>query len=166
MWLITVNRHYSNRSGGCSNLRGDQAHDKAWRLAVSGGYEFEKDDFLGWRPGDFIEELYRLGVERLNRSACIAIEKALERKPFIYENKRLYVGSRTLGATVTSFAKDGQSLIACTYHGSVWGEKCKTCGRREYLGNGKIKRRIRKTHKEIQEAEKERKRVLAADKRR
>ena len=52
-------------------------------------------------------------------SACHSFEAWKDRKPFIYEGKRIYVGRKFMwkGKEVkcTSFAKDGGHLIACYF---------------------------------------------------
>lgn len=99
-------------------------------------------------PGGFAEGFYAkaCGVGHSapfgpNRSACISFEKWKGREPFIYKERdcisgvRLACGSRLYWlpdaksdtrpvlATVTSFAKDGESLTACTYKGNDYPAK-------------------------------------------
>lgn len=83
-----------------------------------------------------------------NMSAALSFEAWKNRKPFIFADrpseprKRLCIGERfhwPLGddkwgmATVTSFAEDGRSLIACTYGEEAKEDSpCSVCGRSPY----------------------------------
>jgi len=116
-------------------------HD-ALVLAVNSGMEFDIDDFgriaHEFRMGYWAdyEAIYTQAVKSNNISACHALEQHLKRKPFIAkfltglatygkgrnayrQEGRIAVESRFTWAgqkvTVTSFSKDGESLIACSY---------------------------------------------------
>jgi hypothetical protein len=125
-----------------SQLRFDQAHDGAVRLAISSLMDFYLSDFevLGRR-----EEWYSLACEGphgTNEAAARAFEHATNRKPFVLKSednpsgRRLHVGSHLIWAiqdkpvrlTVTSFAADGQELLACSYDDEAAYERCPTCG--------------------------------------
>lgn len=107
------------------------------RLVITGGIRFGEDDFRhiwsvqsrGHIPGD-VEDYHSLAVLYGNRSAADSIDRYLHRKPlsvgvrFPYDAgrnglRRICVGSRLqwMGeyVTVTSFADDGESVIACAY---------------------------------------------------
>lgn len=115
---------------GYSWQRINTAMSQALSLAISAGLIFHEDDITDihakmrggyWFGDGGTERFYALaaGSRAPNESACKALEKALGRAAFVYVGTRLHVGSPIQwgehGAKVTSFAKDGLSLIACTY---------------------------------------------------
>lgn len=113
---------------GRSRLRGIHARDEIVMYAVKYGLQFFEDDFSKLTyPG---EGAYAIacGSEREfeNRSACLAIEKYLERKPFLLrdpDNKtptRMYYGRwfKWFGGdylTCTSFNDKKKYFTACRY---------------------------------------------------
>lgn len=129
----------TNKATGHSWVRLNVAMQDGLRLAISAGFRFERDDIKAiiaygrgrWVGCETVERGYALAVESGNISAAIAIERYRDRKPFTA--KGLAVGVNGIArevsrlaagftfdwdgarATVTSFAKDGQSLTACTY---------------------------------------------------
>lgn len=103
---------------------------------IRGGCRFERTDFDGlirhhaasrWLGAE-IEWYYAAAVKAGNISAALAFEAWVRRKPFFFARRantggvakdRIAVGSPLLWGgvclKVTSFAQDGQSLIACLY---------------------------------------------------
>jgi hypothetical protein len=76
------------------------------------------------------EQFYRAAVHTNNRSACLAFEHWKQRKPFIYEGARLFVGAQISwegeAVTCTSFAKDGSAVTLCSYKSTDY-DPCPTC---------------------------------------
>jgi len=165
--LVRLACEEQGRGYGRSNLRHDHAHDGALRLAIGTLMDFYLSDFevLGRR-----EEWYSLACEGphgTNLAAVRAFEHAAGRKPFILKSsdhpagERLHVGS-LLGwelmpegsarLKVTSFAPDGQSLVACSYYqdSPAAYEECPTCGRSHYKGQARApKKRVRITLEDL-----------------
>ena len=134
-------------------------------LAIEYGLRFDRDDFGAmdkWRPGYWrdIEGSYAVasGCERGrgNMSACLAIEKHLDRKPFLVCHRpdektpnRVYVRCQfhwygTL-VTCTSFDDERGSFVACTY-------KKRGTDERDYpTGRKKIARRYTITHQDVRD---------------
>lgn len=119
-------------TGVRSWIRLNHTMQDALALAIKSGLHFEPGDiellyrsFNGHRWFGDCEWVFRLAVQRDNVPACVSYEQWVKRDPFILDGRRLYVGApvdfkhlvnaegRT--ALVTSFAKDGMSLIVCTY---------------------------------------------------
>lgn len=137
----------------------------ALELAFDSRMHFQLDDFealadISWGSGYYThsfmgkpadeEGWYTKAIETHNRSAAISLEKWANRKPFMFNlfysggihrvtPTRLAVRSEFVWensrVTVTSFAEDGNSLIACAYHPPLEGG----------LGKGPVKRRYRLT---------------------
>lgn len=161
-------------------IRLNHTMQDALSLAITSGMRFEVGDFermLGrfsgshWFGSNAEGWIYGAAVRHGNTSACKAWEHLVGRKPFIYEGKRLHEGARIdpsdldgaggHPAFVTSFASDGKSLIACTYHVAVPVKD--GSGRLIRQPGAKIKRRITLTLKEVRAMERARKdRVRAA----
>ncbi len=136
---------------------GDQSWDTinhalsgALRLAVCGRLGFSAGDFdllcdkyrAGhWISSDGGEWAYSLAAESGNESACQAFENHMKRPRFIVLGSRMCVGRDFFWDserhTCTSFAKDGQSLVACSYD--------MTFDKRGYCSLKKITRRRRFT---------------------
>ena len=148
---------------GHSWQRINAAMHQALSLAISAGLVFHENDVIDiyanmrgtyWFNAGGAENFYPLAVNSQNYSACKAIEKAVGRPAFVYEGARLHVGSNIAWegrcATVTSFASDGLSLIACTY-----AEPTK-----EHPYRSKVERRLTITLDEIKAAEKSRKATI------
>lgn len=108
----------------------NQSMSSALMLAVTAGLRFDIDDFRtirdnfrgGFWFGAEHERYFAEAVKHGNISACRAYEKWVGRKPFIYEGKRLYVGSEIdyhCGrVSVTSFKNEENVLVACGYEGA------------------------------------------------
>lgn len=153
---------------GHSRLRINQSMHQALALAVSSGFKFAFNDFAEavgkFRGGYWIgeaESFYALAVTEGNRSAAIAFERWNRRKPFVTDqpgkkNERLYVGARFMWqgelATVTSFANDGESLIACTYQEHLQGKSIKhryAVTRKDLAADRKERKERRKMREEL-----------------
>jgi hypothetical protein len=145
-------------------------HD-ALCLAITSGLSFAPSDFgeiaktmrgTYWM-GD-AERYYRLAVEEGHTRACVSMEMAWGRKPFMWEGKRLYVGANFPWAgtvvTVTSF--NGSTLVACSYkpraHRRDYGaniEKRFTIDRDELVraeADRKVEITVRAAAKQVQNA--------------
>jgi hypothetical protein len=119
---------HSQQATGHSWRRLNHAMASAMSLAIAAGLKFEPGDMKSiydtmrggyWFPG---ERMYAEAVKYDNTSACVSYEKMVDRPPFVFGGGRLAEGSDLqwdgVGPVrVTSFAKDGQSLIACSYRG-------------------------------------------------
>jgi hypothetical protein len=117
--------------GDCDWDKVNSAMYDAVNLAIRAGLYFgtcdfrtfeEKFEINHWAGRDrhmFGESLYANAVQSGNTNACISFEMWKNRKPFIYEGERIYVGREFTwkGKKVecTSFAEDGSYLIACSY---------------------------------------------------
>lgn len=147
---------WNNRCGATQEswLLVNSTMHAALNLAIEGGMSFNEGDFgeiYDRMRGRFWfhegEGFYAAAVAAGNIQACRSYETWAGRKPFLWEGKRLYIGSDLLwegqAVRVTSFG-DG-SLIACAYDRDVNGY-----GR-------KVARRFTITHEELARAEKDRK---------
>jgi hypothetical protein len=132
-----------NRSPIFSWERLNSSMHTAALLAIDSGMWFDLDDFnkiaVTFRMGYWanVESLYAQAVKSNNMSACHALENTMNRKPFIAKfpinstdqgkGRRAYrkEGRLALGSSfiwdgnrveITSFAKDGESFIACGYY--------------------------------------------------
>lgn len=131
----------SHRGGPWNRLNTAMQH--AVHLAIDGGLTFAKGDFSKllkdfrggyWFGADNGEWFYARAIAESNTSAAQAYEHYRGRKPFIADGvtparygsvakerkrERLAVGFqftwRNRRVTVTSFAKDGSYLTACSY---------------------------------------------------
>lgn len=60
-----------------------------------------------------------MAAQANNISACRSFEDWKERKPFMLDGERIYIGREfqfcNRKVTCTSFAKDGSYIIACSY---------------------------------------------------
>lgn len=109
------------------------------------------------------EGYYTDAIEIGNDSACRSFEAFFNRPPFIYNGKRLHIGSHVRWenqwVTITSFSGHGDTavVVACSY----------TYTRSVYLGDRrcerKIDRRFRLTLNDVREAEKLRVAALRHD---
>ena len=138
-------------------------------LVIAAGLRCEPEDFSEWGLDEYY---YALALVENNIQACQAFEKAAKRPPFIAaradaggayprfahyassrKNTRLAVGSRFRWqgeeVKVTSFAKDGTHLVACSYK----DKECVICDRchRCLHGGGpdKINRRYKITPEQL-----------------
>lgn len=100
-------------------------------LAITAGLHFDDGDFrrfwsemrgsrwFNGNDGAKGEHFYTEAVKCGNDSACRSFEAWVGRKPFVFGGSRLHVGAPIewggVYASVTSFAKDGSSLTACSY---------------------------------------------------
>lgn len=135
------------KATGHSWQRINSSMHKALSLAITSGFRFGKHDMGtvlvdgGFRSGYWIgassEWVYSLAISTGNYSAAQSYEAWTDRKPFIAhrvqpdgdrmwrDKERLHVGARFCwndeDVHVTSFADDGNSLTACSYHG---GDHC------------------------------------------
>jgi len=144
-FLQTVWRSQGQYQNYHSWTRLNHAMQDALRMSIVYGFRFGVDDFILFskRPLDggfnfgywagkdgnemFGERFYTLacdGQYGSNLSAARAFEKFKNRKPFIFEGKRLFVGARLswrdkesasyIPVNITSFSKDGSYLTACS----------------------------------------------------
>jgi len=136
--VITLIQHVwdnANAATGHSWARLNRSLRNALVLAIDSGMKFGRDDFKviedRFRPSYWIsdgEGIYSTAVESSNDTAAIAFERWRDRKPFFFSTcfhgrkrgrQRLHVGARfqwkSEYVTVTSFADDGASLIACSH---------------------------------------------------
>jgi hypothetical protein len=119
----------------------NQAMKLALSAAIRGRFQFEKEDFhlvsgvrneSGYAQYKYLglqhwigdsEYFYKMAIESGNKSACISFEFWVERKPFIFQGKRLGVGSsiflRSMALenespdywwTVGSFSESGEKI--------------------------------------------------------
>lgn len=109
------------------------------KLAIQAQMPFHKDDFFeihkawdgGYWMGTPTEPLYSLCVEAGNLSACQSYENWYGRPPFMYESKRLHIGSKlkweSMDAEVTSFGEDhrGWHIGCCSYKKTTDGYRGK-----------------------------------------
>ena len=138
-------------------LRLNQTMRRALEIAISAEMPFNPDDFAkidkefrgGYWMGE-IEDLYAAAIAARHVSACQSFEAWRRRAPFVWDGFRIGVGSSLswdgLPATVTSFADDGGSLIACAYK-----------PRKKHDDPLRIDRRFTISRAELQAAEKVRK---------
>lgn len=109
-------------------------------LAVKSAMRFSRGDFerifnsfRGWFWfGCEHEGFYRSAVTHFNMSACHSYEAWCKRKPFIWENQRMYVGRqffwRGQRVTCTSFNDEQRYFVAVSYKDrkpNEWGHKPK-----------------------------------------
>ncbi len=99
---------------------------EALHLAVRGGLEFKGPNFfkeIDANPANYYIEAITAG----NESACVAIESALGRRPWMWSGRRLNeaVEFKWAGEAVkiTSFVDEKDQIVACAY-----GKKVKTRG--------------------------------------
>ncbi|KKM85208.1 hypothetical protein LCGC14_1291420 [marine sediment metagenome] len=142
--LLSLVWNNTNKATGDSWERLNQSMCGAMNLAIDAGFPFAPDDFNRamadfdggrWFDG---EGYYTLAVQTGNLSACQAIEVWKKRPSFIADDVstgkncsyahlvstrkrgRLALGSqfpwRGHQVKVTSFARDGSHLTACSYH--------------------------------------------------
>ena len=134
--------YHSNNASIFSWERLNRSMRTAIELAIDCGMTFYNDDFTKisndlrmryWAHG---EDVYTQAVKSNNISACKAIEIWLKRKPFIAKfpislgttgigrtacrkEGRIAVGTqfewKGKQVTTTSFSKDGDSFLACSY---------------------------------------------------
>lgn len=128
-----------NREGtGHSWQRLNGSMHEAVRLAIHAGMKFDEGDFnamyeqfrgqywFGSGDGSAMgEHFYTLAVEMDDVSACQSFEHYAKREPYIWDGRRLAVGSviewggtdaatiKSVAATVTSIQP--QRIVACTY---------------------------------------------------
>lgn len=118
-------------------------------LAIQYGLDFADDDLKDFR-GLATEDAYTRAVAWHHTSAARALETAMGRKPFPLAGRRLTVGSKFVWdereAKVTSFADDGESLIACAYR---WEVEAHPCVAGEASGEWKIDRRFTITRADL-----------------
>lgn len=146
----------SRYSGGAKSYRRlNDALRKVLDAAIEGALPFQLTDFEQIY-GDFCgghwfgsprgERFYGIAVEAGNISACRSIESMLQRKPFIWQKKRLACGSSFLWSgekiteTVWVTSLDDTQIVACAYDGA--------------RHRGKVKRRYNITHKQLRAANK------------
>lgn len=113
-------------------------------VAIEAGFEFHIDDvrtmMSEFRGGYWFscEQWYANAVEVSNASAWKSLESFLGRTPFIWEDKRLCVGSHFawLGkrVKVTSFNDDNGTIVACSYEAGDFD-------------NGRWKKKVKKRYK-------------------
>jgi len=133
-------------------------------LAISAGLTFDPDDFGriydGMRGGYWFgqydcgamgEGFYVEACKEGNISACKSFEAWKERPPFVFGGKRLYIGAELAWGDakylkVTSFAENGESLVACSY-------KNDDESRGGYGAEHKVDKRVTITTEEVREAE-------------
>lgn len=167
MWLVA--RSVGGRRRARSHEQYRTAMGRALTLAIEGHFWFALEDFawmakphyeggLGWPAGEghYAQACatnrmgHRLARHGPNVPACRAYEQWRKRKPFILKEpwrnsgRRLAVGSQFKwqgqDVHVTSFAKDGKSIIACAYKG--WED-----GARHF--SYKVTRRFRVSWKDL-----------------
>ncbi len=115
---------------GHSWTRLNGAMSESVGLAIRAGLAFELDDigklyksfrgefWFGEQNGD---GWYRVAIDATNERACKAIENYRGRKPFVFDGRRIAVGTqiwwpeRKLAGKVTSFLDNDDSVIICTY---------------------------------------------------
>jgi len=151
--------------GGWSREIWQRSVRSAVRLAISSRMTFDRNSNAPMGEDD-----YELAVVSGNRTACIAYERQVKRKPFNCSTrrpmhgglpKRLYVGAwfiwRLDSLKVTSFSADGQSLTACSYRNRTPDDNktCKTCKQQVWPdGKASISKRVSITLKEFRDFEK------------
>ena len=106
-------------------IRINQSMHEAVMLAITSGMRFGLTDFNrffdSFRAGYWIgcshEMFYKAAVEAGNMTACHAYEHWQERKPFIIEDKRVFVGHRFEwdGKKVKCSSIKQEYIIACAY---------------------------------------------------
>jgi hypothetical protein len=106
-------------------IRINQSMNTAVRLAVTSGMRFGLTDFnrffddfrAGYWIGCSHEMFYKAAVEVGNMTACHAYEHWQERKPFIIDNKRVFVCYRFdwNGQKVVCTSITPEHIIACAY---------------------------------------------------
>lgn len=145
---------------GRSWTRLNQSMAGALRLAIEGGLRFNEADFsqinadfdgYRWIGEDYGEYMYTIACSARhsrsvpNLSAARAYEHWRGRKPFLWQKKRLAVGSQFswdgASVVVTSFNDKQDELIACAYHA--------------YPNNHKVAKRFRITRKQFQAAQRQ-----------
>lgn len=152
-----VSHVWQHKQGGTGHswARVNAAMSQALCLAIEAGLLFAEDDFReiyggmrgGYWFGETSERFYSLAVKFDHESACRSFEAWKGRLPFVFGGSRLHVGAMLdwdgeANATVTSFASDGGSLVACTYK------------RSEDIHSHQIARRMTITYDELKAAEK------------
>jgi hypothetical protein len=165
--VATIYDHHPPKGrllGGAKSFRrlNDALH-RVLSAAITASLPFELNDFgevyarcggEHWFGSPAGERFYTEAVKVGNMSACKSFEHWVDRKPFMWQKKRLYLYSvlRWQGqqVVVTSFADDGLSLTACSY-----GFDGTRCPSPQYPQTGKILNRFTITHKELQAAMKE-----------
>ncbi|MFA4974375.1 MAG: hypothetical protein WC683_17350 [bacterium] len=97
-------------------------------LAITTGFRFAPNDFAtiyndfdgDYWFGELRENLYAEACTSGNLSACKSFENWINRRPYMWKGKRLFVGAlldfgSVRGATVTSFSSDDKTITACTH---------------------------------------------------
>lgn len=129
--LRVVNTLYHNswEHGGSSFRRLNNALRLGMLAAIEAGLHFDLDDFISLRDGykfgywggqdndqNFGEQFYTAAVKANNMSACQAFEQYTQRKPYIYDGKRLHLRQQIfwdgVPRCVTSFHDKEGYLIA------------------------------------------------------
>ena len=92
-------------------------------LAISSGLEFKTGNLFNDLDHDVIEWYYVGAIDVSNNSACVAIESALGRTPWMWLGHRLGRNStlrwRGFDVVVTSFDDTNDQFIACAYANQV-----------------------------------------------
>ncbi len=138
-----------------SHAQLNRSLQSALTLAIESKMKFAKGDFAAIRKafsgqhwmGSSLEGWYTMAICAKNTSACVSFEASTGRSPFRYGRQRLHIRSilylpdGTL-AVVTSFSKDGKSLLACVYDSQAT----------QYVAYGaKVVRRVRLTCKDVRD---------------
>jgi hypothetical protein len=133
---------------------------EALKLAITGGMSFAVGDVAeiyrsmrgSYWFGESGEGLYSIACDAGNLQASQSFEAWRGRKPFMWEGKRLSVGSQFvwegLLVRVTSFQDDAGALTACSYKPNTEGVR---------WHRGAIDRRFSITREALAKAEKDRK---------
>jgi len=167
--LIKLVWEHNREATGFSWQRLNSSMHQAVMLAINAGMQFSLNDFSEiykemrghyWFGPDNAhsqgEYFYSTAVKTGNLSACQSFEQWKERPPFIFEGRRLHHGTElqwnNKRCKVTSFAKDGQSLTACSYR--------LVQDKREYWQK-KIEKRFTVTITELRKSEREREKAIA-----
>ena len=115
----------SQQATSFAYIRINQSMHEAVMLAITSGMKFGLTDFNrffeSFRAGYWIgcshEMFYKAAVQTGNMSACHAYEHWQERKPFIIEDKRVFVGHEFQwdGRKVFCSSIKPEHIIACAY---------------------------------------------------
>ena len=145
--FMTVLESWGTDGWGLSWVRLNGALSEAVRLAISSGLRFDPEDFRAMQkaskyhiPGE-VDHYHREACRHGNKSAADSIDtyrhrKAIKlgprwpHKPDRHHLRRVFVGYRWEEWTVTSFADDGESVIACSYE--PYPDHTKVRGRRTF----------------------------------
>lgn len=181
MQLLTLVWENKQKATGHSWLKINHAMSNALQLSIRSGMEFAIDDFSAmesfrtgyWR---YIETNYRDAVLYRNASAWKAIEKRLDRTPFIVKGAsisvhtgdgpvgqglaRIIVGAQFAWGgklvTATSINDAKGYIVACAYENWIEGsgDPCPTCNRDRKNRERKVTSQHKITHTDIKAARK------------